>query len=142
MAYNYKQGFFKPINPQKYIGDPKNIVYRSWLEFKFMRKLDMDANIVLWGSEEMHIKYVSPKDRRVHRYFPDMVYQTKDGDKYIIEIKPHSQTIPPKKGKKRQQTYLTECITYAVNEAKWLAATKYCEQHGFIFQIITEKEIG
>ena len=32
---NYK-GFFKPKNPQKYNGNPTNIIYRSGWELKFM----------------------------------------------------------------------------------------------------------
>ncbi len=142
MAYKYYQGFFKPINPSKYIGNVKNIVYRSSLEFKFFRKLDADPNVVHWGSEEFFVPYVSPKDNRVHRYFVDIFYQVKDGTKYVIEIKPSSQMVPPKKGKKKQQTYLKECLDYAINQAKWQSCAKYCKDRGFIFQIISEKEIG
>ena len=35
------KGFFKPKNPQKYNGDPTNIIYRSRWELKFMMYLEI-----------------------------------------------------------------------------------------------------
>jgi hypothetical protein len=32
--------------------------------------------------------------------------------------------------------------TYAVNQAKWKAASEYCEDRKIEFKIITEKELG
>jgi len=34
MSKKYTQGFFKPKYPEKYKGDPTNIVYRSGYELK------------------------------------------------------------------------------------------------------------
>ena len=31
--------------------------------------------------------------------------------------------------------------TYTINTCKWKAATKLCEENGWIFKIITEKEL-
>jgi hypothetical protein len=33
-------------------------------------------------------------------------------------------------------------MTWGVNEAKWKAATAYCEERGWKFKIFTEKELG
>jgi hypothetical protein len=70
MAY---KGKFQPRNPQKYLGDPSNIVYRSRWELKFMGWLDNHPGVLQWGSEELIIPYRSPIDGRVHRYFPDFI---------------------------------------------------------------------
>jgi hypothetical protein len=44
--------------------------------------------------------------------------------------------------KRKTQRYLTEVATYAVNQAKWKAADLFCKEHGWQFQLITEKELG
>ena len=71
MAYGYKQGFFTPRFPKKYIGDPTNIVYRSGWEKRVMQTLDENSNVLRWASEEIVIPYISPIDNRPHRYFVD-----------------------------------------------------------------------
>lgn len=146
--YKYYQGQFIPKNPKKYIGNPDNIIFRSRLEFKMFRYLDSHPEIIEWASEEFHIPYISPKDRKWHRYFPDLFIKKKNEkgiiEKIVIEIKPDSQTKPPKKGesKKAAKRFITESITYAVNKAKWDYADAFCKKRGLIFKIITEKEIN
>lgn len=146
MAPSY-QGYFKPKNPQKYRGDPTNIVYRSGWELKFMLYLDGHKDIINWGSEEFFIPYRSPIDGRVHRYFPDFILTqiNKDGKKetMVIEIKPYKQTVPPsQRGNKATKRFLTEVRTWGVNEAKWKAAQEFCKDRGWKFEIFTEKELG
>lgn len=143
----YMQGLFKPNFPDKYKGNPKNIQFRSSWEFSFMMKLDKDPTIVEWSSEELWIGYVSPKDQKWHRYFPDVIYKKKNPDEtvdiYMVEIKPSAQTKKPvnKTGKRATKTMLTEAMTYAINNSKWAYAAKYCEKRGWKFRIITEKEL-
>lgn len=136
----YHQGLFKPINPGKYIGNVKNIVYRSGWEAKFMRQLDHDLNVVRWSSEELAIPYLSPKDKKWHRYFPDFIYETKDGKKYMVEIKPSKQSQPPKQSKNKRKM-ISEAMTYEVNKAKWAYANEFCKKHGIIFKVLTENEL-
>ena len=62
---------FKPSFPQKYQGDPNNIICRSSWERRFCNYCDTNPNILRWASEEFSIPYVSPVDNRVHRYYPD-----------------------------------------------------------------------
>jgi hypothetical protein len=38
--------------------------------------------------------------------------------------------------------YLYEVAQYAVNQEKWKAAELFCKEHGWQFQIITEKDLG
>lgn len=144
MAY---KGKFQPRNPQKYLGDPTNIVYRSRWELKFMGWLDDHPGVLQWGSEELIIPYRSPIDNRIHRYFPDFIIKKKtpDGkvDTVIVEIKPFAQTKPPavQTGKPNKR-YINEVATWGINSSKWNAATNYCKDRGWKFEIITEHELG
>lgn len=140
------QGFFKPKNPQKYKGDPTDIVYRSSWEFRLMTYLDERKEVLSWGSETIIIPYRSPIDGKVHRYFPDFIVTkiNKESKKetVVIEVKPFYQTVPPKKTSKVNKKYLTEVRTWGINEAKWKAAKEYCEDRGWSFHIFTENELG
>ena len=139
------KGRFKPKNPQKYKGDANNIIYRSTWEIKVMNYLDENPNVIWWGSEELPIPYYSPVDKKKHRYFPDFIAKMRKADgtvmTYVIEVKPEKQTQPPTQ-KRKTRTYLQEVITYEINKAKWYAAEEFCKDHGWQFQILTEKHLG
>ena len=137
---------YRPSYPGKYKGDPANIICRSSWERKFCRWCDMNENILQWGSEEFHIPYISPLDRRIHRYFPDFIIKVKESTgqikTYVIEVKPKKQTKPPKKRERVSKSYIYECKTWEVNKAKWKAAVEFCEDRRIEFKIITEDELG
>ena len=103
MAYS---GRFIPKNPKKYVGDYKNIIYRSTWEAKVMSWLDKNDDIISWASEELIVPYRSPVDNRMHRYFPDFMVKvrTKDGTTktMMIEVKPKKQTVQPVRSVARQ----------------------------------------
>jgi hypothetical protein len=143
MAY---KGYFRPKNPQKYRGNPSNIIYRSRWELKLMMHLDEHPDVVEWNSEEFFIPYRSPVDGKMHRYFPDFYVKkiNKQGltETAIIEVKPLAQTMEPKKQPKPSRKYITEVMTYGVNQAKWKAAREYCADRKWTFHIFTEKELG
>jgi len=113
-----------------------------------MTRFDTDPNVIWWQSEETVIPYRSPIDGRYHRYFTDFTVHMKTSDgknkTAIIEVKPASQTKPPvvQEGKRKNRRYINEVMTWGVNEAKWKAATKYCNERGYEFIILTEKELG
>ena len=143
MAYS---GRFTPSNPQKYVGDYKNIIYRSSWECRVMNWLDKNPDIISWASEELIIPYISPADGQRHRYFPDFIVKvrTKDGKlkTMILEIKPKYQTQPPVQKKRITKQYINEVATYGVNQAKWRAAEEYCLDRGWEFKVITEDHLG
>jgi hypothetical protein len=147
MTYGKKtyKGRFQPKNPKKYNGDADNIIYRSTWEVRVMKWLDEHPNVVWWASEELPITYKSPLDNRIHRYFPDFIAKIKQKDgsvmTYIIEVKPLEQTKMPVQ-KKKTQRYIREAATYVVNQEKWKAADIFCQEHGWKFMIMTEKELG
>ena len=137
------KGKYKPINPNKYQGDPTNIVYRSSWELKFMRFCDLRDDVIQWQSEEIIVPYRHPLDGKIHRYFPDFYCERIDPEtgkliKEIIEVKPKRETLPPKsKGK----TLLKEQKTYIINQVKWEAAHDYCTDRGYVFRVFTEEQI-
>lgn len=141
-----KKGFFRPKNPQRYKGDPTNIIYRSSWEAKLMVYLDSHPDVITWSSEEFSIPYRSPIDGKVHRYFPDFFVRmkTKGGETetLVIEVKPYKQTQPPTVQTKRTKKYITEVHTWGINSAKWKAAKSFCEDRKWKFKIMTEKELG
>jgi hypothetical protein len=142
---SYK-GIFKPSYSEKYIGDYKNIIYRSLWELKFMNYCDRNENIIKWSSEEISIPYISPIDNRIHRYYPDFFIKYKDSDGIIkeslIEIKPKRQVKGPKIAKKVNQKQLYEMKEFAKNQAKWKAAEEFCSDRKWSFQILTEDNLG
>lgn len=144
---NYLQGLYKPTHPEKYKGDVKNIVYRSSWELTYMRRLDLDENVLKWSSESVIIPYYHPISRSIRRYFVDFWVEYKDEQqqtkRMLVEIKPASQRKPPvNTGKKKKKTLLKEQLTYVENQSKWEAATKYCEKKGWDFVILSEKDLG
>jgi len=141
MRKSYK-GLYKPNNPKKYVGNTKQIVYRSLLERKFMRYCDLNDDILNWASEELPIRYYNPLDKKYHRYFPDFIIKTTNDDKFIIEIKPSRQIEKPKTPKRKTKSYMRESFNYIKNQAKWQAARKYCDDMNMKFKLITEKDLG
>jgi hypothetical protein len=138
-------GKFIPKNPNKYNGDSNNIIYRSSWEVRVMKYLDEHPNVLWWASEEISISYRNPIDQKIHRYFPDFIVKIKRKDNtvmtYILEVKPEYQTKMPVKRKKTQK-FINETATYAINQEKWRAADIFCQEHGWQFKVITEKELG
>ena len=85
---------------------------------------------------------------KARRYIVDfyMVIEdpkTKRRVKYFVEIKPYSQCLPPKQGKrKKQSTYLGECMAYATNQAKWKSAADFAKRNKAKFIVVTEKSLN
>jgi len=141
MAY---KGKYYPTFPQKYKGDPTNIIFRSLWERKFMVYCDNNANVLEWNSEEIIIPYTFEGKRR--RYFPDFYMKLREStgtiQKYLVEVKPLKQCHPPKKPKRQTPGYIRECYTYATNQTKWKRAREWCADRQWQFKVITEKELG
>jgi hypothetical protein len=140
----FKQGIFNPVNKEKYKGSLP-ILYRSSYELKYMRWADHNPAVISWGSESIIIPYQNPLTGKVSRYFVDsnITLKTKDGTlkKYLIEIKPSVQTLPPKPGK-NTKALLRRQAEYVKNRAKWDSAQQWCAKKGYSFSILTEKHLG
>ena len=141
---SYK-GFFKPVNPSKYRGDPTNVIYRSSWELRCMKYFDHNPNIVEWASEETFVPYKNPVDGKWHRYFPDFIIKARQPNgqtqTIMIEVKPYKQTQSPTVQKRKTKRYINEVKTFAINTYKWEAAKSFCDDRKWKFQILTEKEL-
>jgi len=140
-----KHGQFIPHDPKKYVGRYPIIARSSW-ERVFFQWCDANPSIVEWSSESVIIPYFDPIKQKRRRYFPDVYMLVKGKDnklqQFIIEIKPFKECRPPtNRGRKTKKTLLYENSTWATNNAKWIAATKWCKKMGMVFKIVTEKEL-
>jgi len=152
----YRQGYYIPKNPEKYIGnDITKIVYRSSWELKFFEFVDNNTNVLQWSSEPIAVPYVHPfkKDKsgkpKISRYFPDLFIKYKDTlgnvvEEYV-EIKPLAQCSRSKKRNVKHKLY--DDLNYAVNVQKWKAMKAYVESinkttgKNVQFKIITEQSL-
>jgi hypothetical protein len=142
MAYKTK---YKPENPEKYLGNINSIICRSLWERRVCKFFDMNRNVIKWSSEELSIPYYSNVDNKWHKYYPDFLIEkissSNKKEILLIEVKPKKQTEKPIRGKKKKKTYISECIQYEINQAKWKAAREYSNKKGWFFKVLTENDI-
>lgn len=162
MSYkSAKQGWYRVLNPNKFIEqvqESKSVMkstrindglleinYKSSLERKCLRYCDMNKYVKNYSLEPFAIKYLKPTTGKIHRYFIDFFIEFKNGQKFLVEIKPFSETIEPKKPKKKSEkailNYQKALQTFAINTAKWRAAEAFCKERGIKFIILTENEL-
>jgi len=150
---NYKQGYYELVYPEKYLQPldktmNKQILpqYRSSWELKFFKFCDSNPLVKKWGVEPFPIQYWSPVDNRMRRYFVDGYIEFKSGDRFLVEIKPKSQTVPPKEPKRKTpksiSKFNSDVETFLTNQAKWEAAKRFADERGLKFIILTERELG
>jgi len=144
----FRQGYFLPANPEKYIGDLTKIIYRSSWEKRFMILCDTSPLIRSWSSEPVAINYFSPIDSKMHKYFVDFFcsIEAPNGEvkKYLIEIKPKKQAVFETKNPKTFKTkerYAEHLKTVVINKAKWAAAHEYAKNLGYEFKVWTEENL-
>jgi len=145
----WKQGKYEAKNPEKYKGSLP-IVYRSSWEHRVFYFLDNNPSIIEWASESIVIPYVCQLDNKQHRYFVDINFIVNDRHgnqkRYLIEIKPFDQTVPPQppktKSAKAIQRYNQTVLEFQKNQDKWTFAKAWAAKNGYIFDIWTEKTLG
>ncbi len=158
----WKQGYFRAAHPEKCLS--RENIYRSSWEYSFMRWCDTNQKVVRWASEPIPVNYMNPianieycrknginpkdpKNWKPARYWTDFWIEMEGSDgklsKIFIEIKPFSQTQPPKPlpsnaSLKEHKAYNRDAETFLVNSAKWAAAKRYFESKGAKFMVFTE----
>lgn len=155
MYRNVKQGWYRLLNPEKFIRPIDELMksykeghvnYKSSLELKAIRYCDWNSNVNKWSLEPFAIQYLKPTTGKFHRYYIDLVIEFNNSEKFLVEVKPFSQTKPPTKpGKltnKSKLNYSRNLETWLINQAKWAAAKEFCKTNGFKFIILTEKELN
>lgn len=135
------KGRYIPKNPQKYMGNPNNIIFRSSWELLALKFFDTSTSVIRYASEEFGLQYLSPVDGKVHTYYPDFLveYMHRDGTVHreIVEIKPaheHPDLAPAPKT-------LDAAKTLAINAAKWKAAKIFAQSQGMEFRVLTEHDL-
>jgi hypothetical protein len=144
---NFKSGLFKPVNPDKYVGDPHKIIYRSSWEQRFCNYCDRNENVIKWSSEPLSIDYWNPLDQKMHKYYVDFYIKTLNSDgsnqEWIIEVKPESQTQRPlyegNMTAKKLESYNYNMKVWITNQAKFKAAKEWAKKRGFRFGVVDEK---
>lgn len=153
--YNSYKGWYQLLNPNKFIKPideymqsykDGHVNFKSRLELKAIKYADFNKHIISWSIEPFNIKYVKPTDGKIHRYFIDLFLEFSSGDKFLVEIKPKSETLPPKKPTKNTQkasmNYQLALQTYAINQAKWKAAEEFAALNKMKFIILTDEELN
>lgn len=145
MARKYLQGLYDIQSPSKYKGDPAKCAYRSSYELQVWKWCDASNAVLEWSVETIVVPYFDPIKNKNRRYIVDlwMKYKDRNGDVHteIIEIKPKNQCVQPKKGRKKESTYLMESATYITNQAKWAAASEFAAARSWNFRVLTEDAI-
>jgi hypothetical protein len=140
----FKQGYYNPNNPTKYIGDGP-IIYRSSWERKFCHWCDYNDDVIYWVSEPFAIKYYNILDNKVHNYFPDFyVKLNRDNivEEYLVEIKPKAQLQKPKPPKRKtaksMKNFKHGYENYVRNLCKTDALNKLAKERNFKVMLLTE----
>jgi len=162
-----KQGYYKSKNPDKYIGDPELIIYRSSWEFGFCKYCDMSPSVLRWSSEPVSIPYYdrvskleecaklgldpnNPSNWEVKNYNTDFWFETDRGEgeteKIFVEIKPSyklKKPHPPAHDAplKEQRIFNAAAKEYLINEAKFAAMKEWAERNNCKFYVFTEQTL-
>ena len=111
-----------------------------------MKWCDDSKSVIEWGSETVVVPYISPIDKKVHKYFVDFFIKVRTNsntiEKYLVEIKPERFTRPPEIPERKTKRFIDEVFQYGVNDAKWKAAFEFCKDRNMKFIILTEKDLG
>jgi hypothetical protein len=156
MYKSAKKGWYTLVNTHKFIKphdgymksfneSTNQVEFKSSLEMKSFRFCDTSSNVKKWSCEPFHIKYLSPKDNKFHRYYIDLFVEFNDGKKFIVEVKSSGETsapkVPKKITKKSEANYRKAVQTWLINSAKWKAAESFAQDKGIKFIFLTEKEL-
>ena len=163
---SYAKAKFIPRHPEKCLNTngkcekPLPLMRSSW-EMIVANFCDIEENVLEWGSEVIEIPYYSSLDGKTHRYITDFALITKNRqgnkEKWLVEVKPEAQV--PKldelghikfpelnRNKKltesRIERWQEMCNVLRKNHEKWTAARKWAKDHGYIFKLITERELS
>ena len=142
----YRSGKYEPRNPEKYIGDIHNIIYRSSWEHRFCTYCDTNELILKWSSEPIAIDYYNPLDKKDHKYNVDfyikVLKESGEEQDWIIEIKPEKQTKKPiyegVNTLSKLKSYNRNMQIWITNQAKFKAAKEWALKRGFKFGVIDE----
>jgi hypothetical protein len=143
------QGVYDVQNPSKYAG-LKAPIFRSSYEAAFFHWCDTNDRVVKWGSEIIEVPYQIPLQTRTHKYVTDAYLEVKNSSgtvsKYLVEIKPKSQTVQPRRPTttnwKALRNFHYAQSTFVKNMSKWRAASAFAQARGMKFMLLTEDDLS
>ena len=140
----FHQGYYTPVNLNKYTGSGP-IIYRSSWEKKFCQWCDFNDEVVKWSSEPFQVRYFNLLDQQYHTYYPDFYVKLVRGDKveeYVVEVKPDAQlrkpTPPKRKTQKAMESYKWAYETFVRNYCKVEAVKEFARQRNYKVMLLTE----
>jgi hypothetical protein len=131
--YKGISGNYKIQNLHKYVGkliDPPYLPFKSLLESRIMKILDISDQYKNWGYEIITIPYKMIDG--MHNYHVDFYVEYHNGLKELWEAKPANIV------NKDYTTNVDLIEQYKKNEIKWKYAYDWCDKQGFVFKIITD----
>jgi len=151
-AGNYHQGYYKIKHPEKYTGNPSEIVYRSSWEYKFMLYCDLTPGVYKWGSECFRIPYTDYLGKN-RVYIPDFYLETRNKNnpdltnRFLIEVKPKQETIEPvipsgNISEKKLKNLEYQLSAWQKNKYKWTYAKEWCKNRDMQFWLLTEDHLN
>ena len=139
-ANQYYKSRYIVKNRSKYLGDPTKVIARSGWERAAFIWCEDNPRVKQWASENVHVPYINPIDKKQHKYIMDLMIWWTDGTISIVEIKPKHQTKPPT-GKRRTKKYIAEAYEYIKNQCKWEAAGRLAKARNWRFEIWHEENM-
>lgn len=128
----------KLLNPSKYVGKHPIILRSSW-EVTFAKACDTNPMVLEWASEPMEIPYKDPITGSQKVYIPDFLLSIRKPDgsiyKLLVEIKPEKEALI------ESVRSAVDAASYMRNQAKWIAASWWCQRRGVSFRILTETSL-
>jgi hypothetical protein len=98
----------------------KMIAFESTIELDYLHFVDQDAEVTFIEEQPLSIEY-EYKDKKRH-YTPDF-HVIQGGVNYLIECKPTERTEDPE------------------NVLKFEQGNKYCDERGWLFQVVTDTDL-
>ena len=162
-----KQGYYVVQNTDKYVGDPKAVIYRSSWEMSFCKWCDASPSVRRWSSEPIKIPYFdrvsnleeckkygldpnNPKNWKVRNYHTDFWVEVDKGsgviEKWFVEIKPKNKlmkpTPPPANAKLKDiKRFNMQAKEYLINESKFASLNEWAAKHDMKFYVFTEETL-
>ena len=98
----------------------RTVRWESQIERDFLYLLEFDTDVLFFIEQPEEISYVHMS--KTHRYYPDFYVERRPA-RELIEIKPASKVNDPD------------------NKIKFLAGEEYCRKNGYVFRVVTDKQI-
>lgn len=147
---------YKIKNRKKYKGKDEYVEYNNEYEHEYMRRLDLNDNVILWSYKKTKIKYRDTYNNVDHIFYPSFYVMSLDDDiKKVPKDKPYNEyiihflteteynefilkdedtlsTMNPHE----REFYNYNLIIQHYNFMRYKAAEEYCKKNGMDFLLV------